>query len=276
MKFTQIRNATTIISYAGKNFITDPWLQAEGSSFTAPSPWDEKNVPSPTSPLPMAPEKVLSGVDAAIITHYHPDHFDPETAAMMDKNMPVFVQSAEDAAAVKTFGFTDVRVLSSEGTVFEGVKLTKTPGQHGEKPEWAAGPSCGVIFTAEGEKILYVAGDTVYYQGVADTIDAFHPEVIVVNACGATIVDQNGPMSEKQAAIVKSLAGMQIGKGRIIMNAEDVLSVCRKAPEAAVIASHMEAVNHASVTRKDLKDFLKAHNAEDRVLIPADGESISF
>lgn len=276
MKFTQIRNATTIISYAGKTFITDPWLQAKGCSFTAPSPWDEQNVPSPTSPLPMTPEEILRGIDAVIITHYHPDHFEPETAAMMDKKLPVFVQSREDAAVVKSFGFTDVRVLSSEGTMFGGVKLTRTPAQHGEKPEWAAGPSCGVVFAAEGEKILYVAGDTVYYKGVSDTIDAYKPEIIVVNACGATIVDSEGPMSEKQAAIVKSLAGMPIGKGRIIMNAEDVLSVCRKAPDAVIIASHMEAVNHASVTRKQLKDYLAANNAENRVLIPADGEVLSF
>ena len=47
-------------------------------------------------------EKVLEGVDACIVTHVHPDHIDMAAdgtvGAALPKNMPVFVQSDEDAA----------------------------------------------------------------------------------------------------------------------------------------------------------------------------------
>ena len=125
---------------------------------------------------------------------------------------------------------------------------------HGEAPERTAGASCGVVFTAREEKTLYIAGDTVYYEGVADILNRYHPEVVILNACGATMA----------------------GVGRLIMGKEDVLSVCHAIPHAAIIASHMEAVNHATVTREELKAYLARHGVMKQVYIPEDGESCEF
>jgi hypothetical protein len=43
-----------------------------------------------------------------------------------------------------------------------------------------------------------------------------------------------------------------------------------------LVASHMEAVNHAALTRAELRAFVKEHRMADRVLIPADGETLSL
>ena len=60
------------------------------------------------------------------------------------------------------------------------------------------------------------------------------------------------------------------------MGTEDVLKVCEAAPDAAIIASHMDAVNHATVSRTELREFLKKHGVDGRVLIPEDGEFLEF
>ena len=64
--------------------------------------------------------------------------------------------------------------------------------------------------------------------------------------------------------------------GRLIMDDADVESVCRAAPNATVIASHMDTVAHASLTRKTLKTALERRGFASRVLMPDDGEEYTF
>lgn len=99
---------------------------------------------------------------------------------------------------------TSVMVLKDEGTDFDGVVLIRTEAMHGESPDQAAGPVCGIILQAAEEPVLYVAGDTVYYKGVEQALEQYRPDVVVLNACGAELM----------------------GLGRLIMGDEDVLKVC--------------------------------------------------
>ena len=61
------------------------------------------------------------------------------------------------------------------------------------------------------------------------------------------------------------------------MDAEQTITVCRAAPEATVIAVHMEALDHGTVSRAELR--AAAENAAirpDQLLIPADGDRITL
>jgi hypothetical protein len=60
------------------------------------------------------------------------------------------------------------------------------------------------------------------------------------------------------------------------MDVEDVALVCRAAPEALVVAVHMEAVNHCVVGREDLRRGLATEGLDGRVAIPADGETLEI
>ena len=112
----------------------------------------------------------------------------------------------------------------------------------------------GVVFTAATEPTLYLAGDTVWYEGVAANLERFRPSVTVLNCCGATLRS----------------------RGRIIMDEEDVLAVCQAAPWTRVVASHMEAVNHGNISREYLRTFVDRLGVGKQVLIPADGETLEF
>lgn len=173
---------------------------------------------------------------------------------MLDKNIPVFAANEETKSKIEGFGYTSVMVLKDEGTDFDGVVLIRTEAMHGESPDQAAGPVCGIVLQAAEEPVLYVAGDTVYYKGVERALEQYRPDVVVLNACGAELM----------------------GLGRLIMGAEDVLKVCEAAPDATIIASHMDAVNHATVSRAGLREFLNEHGKGERILIPEDGEIMEF
>ncbi|MEN3929678.1 MBL fold metallo-hydrolase [Microvirga sp. W0021] len=253
MFIRQIRNATLIIEYAGKKFLVDPMLSAKGTYPGFPGTAND-HLANPLVDLP-APAEQLLDVDAVIVTHMHLDHWDDLAKEIIPKDILMFVQNEEDAVEIQKSGFTNLRVLS-EDTHFDGICMTKTSGQHGsdealDKLGARLGHVCGIVFSHQNEKTLYLAGDTVWNQYVVSNLETYKPDVVIVN-CG----DAQIP-----------------GLGSIIMNASDVEQVCRKVPQATVIASHMEAVNHCMLSRKELREFLIEKGLEKQVLVPDDGET---
>ena len=256
MKIRQIRNATLVIDYAGKRFLTDPWFGPKGG-FPGFEGTPNSHLRNPTVDLPV-PISELTDVDAVILTHVHPDHWDDLAAQSLRKDVPFFVQHFGDRATIKAAGFTDVRVLTGNPE-FEGVKIVKTGGQHGSDAVLQAaydllGEVCGIFLKHPSEKSLYLAGDTVFNAYVQANLATFRPEVVVLNCCDAQVS----------------------GFGSIIMSKEDVHEVCRQAPAAKIMASHMEAVNHATLTRSELRRYLVDHQLTDRVQVPEDGETLTF
>ncbi|WML32695.1 MBL fold metallo-hydrolase [Clostridium sp. OS1-26] len=259
MNFQQIRNATITITYAGKKFLIDPWLADKGAFPPIPAENQESN---PMVDLPMPIDEVIKDVDAVIVTHIHPDHFDEVAIKVIPKGTKMFAQNEEEAEALKSFGFKDVDVLKNNGILFGDIKLIKTNCIHVPDEEVmnyykrfnATSEACGVIFSNPNEKTVYLAGDTIWYDDVKKAIDNNNPDIIILNAGGAQFITG----------------------GHIIMNINDVYEVYKAAPQATIIASHMEAVNHARVTRKALKQFIDENVISSNVLIPADGESYAF
>lgn len=262
MRIEQIRNATIKIHYAGKTFLVDPWLAPKGSMgcFADLSTFrvchkEQARIPMPMCALPFPTEKVLEDVDAYIVTHVHPDHIDMNLDGTikdyLKRDVATFVQSDEDAIVLQKSGFGDVRTLGANSS-FGDIQLMKTPGLHGTlKP---CGPSCGVVFRHPEEKTLYVAGDTIWYSEVERSLASFRPDVVVLNACAAELEDY----------------------GRLIMDDHDVAMVHKAAPCARVIVSHMDTVAHASITRATMRERLQKLGIWDAILMPADGESLSF
>jgi hypothetical protein len=61
------------------------------------------------------------------------------------------------------------------------------------------------------------------------------------------------------------------------MDAEQTAAVCLAAPNATVVAVHMEALDHATVSRADLRACADSQGIpHDRLLIPADDETLAL
>lgn len=259
MKITQVRNATIIVEYNETKFLIDPWLGPKDYMEGFESALNSQ-IRQPRVELPFEIEKTVD-VDAVILTHFHPDHFDEYAVNALNKDIKFFVQSQKDLEIIKSYGFKNLEVMTQQGIDYKNIKLYKTDCQHGKRE--IIKPLCesigmpydamGVVFKSNNEKTLYVAGDTIWCDEVSEAIDKFEPEIIVVNACAATVI--NGE--------------------RLIMNIDDVRQVIKKAPKSTIIASHMDTVSHLTVTRKDLEEFRKKESVKN-LLIPDDGEVLNF
>jgi len=257
MKFQQIRSATSIINYAGTRFLIDPMLSPKGS-FPAFPMTPNDHLLNPTVELPISVDEAIN-VDAVIVTHDHLDHWDDVAKQVIPKNKPLFVQHGKDKATIENLGFTDVRLLN-DNSEYNGIKLIKTTGQHGSD-EVMASPAgellaevSGVVFRHHSEKTVYLAGDTIWNKHVEDSLNMHQPDIVILNAGDAQV----------------------LGFGSIIMNKEDVYKVHQAAPKATLIATHMEAVNHALLSRKNLLAFAVEKRMADKLFVPNDGETITF
>ena len=246
MRIRLLRHATLIVELAGRRLLIDPMLGAPESAPPVEGTANARR--NPLVALPVPANRAVEGVDAALITHLHSDHLDPTAIDLLPPGLPLIGQP-EDEATLRGHGFTAVvPVAHGAEHDLDGIAITATPGRHGTGEIGAAmAPVSGFVLRAPGEPVLYLAGDTIWCEEVASALDAHAPAVVVVNA-GAAQFTTGDP---------------------ITMTGADALAVVEHAPEATVIAVHMEAINHCLEGRA-----AHAEATGGRVRIPADGEWI--
>ncbi len=252
MPYTLIRNATAVLDTGGTRFLIDPMLDPAGHRPAIPNTPNQQ--PNPLVDLPAGWEQMIAAPDALVVTHLHQDHFDDTAVRSLDRSLPVFCQP-EDIDRLREHGFNDLQPVNHEAT-FGEVSITRTGGRHGTgEIGRALAPVSGFVFASPGEPTVYIAGDTIWCDEVAQAIATHRPQVIVVNASGARFLTGDP----------------------IVMTAGDIANVRADAPEALIILVHLEAINHCLETRSYLRDALPALGvAMDRIRIPGDGATVDF
>jgi L-ascorbate metabolism protein UlaG (beta-lactamase superfamily) len=255
MKMQLIRNATLLLDYGGNHILIDPYLAPKGSRPSYVGKGDKVN---PLVELPLTIEQILDGVELVMVSHLHSDHFDPVAHERVPKDLPLFCQPGNEAF-IREKGFQDVIVVDDD-IAWKGIHITRTDGHHGTgEVEGMMGTVSGFVFQAQGEPTLYWAGDTVLCDEVRAAIAQYKPDVIVTHSCGATWADSAGQRS------------------LIVMDDAQTVEVCQLAPDAVVIAAHMEVLDHSTITRAALRACADTAGLDSaRLRIPADGESLEF
>ena len=180
---------------------------------------------------------MVTGLDAVLVTHCHKDHFDETAERLVPRNVPVFCQP-EDEERLRAIDL-DVRPVEDR-LDWDGLVLHRTPARHG------FGAVAEVLAPVSGYVLddLYLAGDTVWYEAVEETIARRAPRVAVVHAGGASFLEG----------------------GLIVMGTDDVHEVVARVP--VVVCVHLEAINHCHLSRAELAAAVPG------AVIPRDGETV--
>lgn len=248
MKLQLIRNATLKLDYAGRTILIDPFFAPKHSrpSYTGRSP-------NPLVDLPAGIETILSGVELVVVSHLHSDHFDPVAQEVVPKHLPLICQPG-DEEVIREKGFTNVIPLLRRFE-WHGISFIRREASHGLGPVVEKmGSVMGFTLEGAGEPKIYWAGDTVFYPAIASTLQEAKPEIVITHSCGAR---WDGDL--------------------IVMDAEQTLAIFGHAPAATVVATHMEALDHATVDRRELRRATDASGIDEaRLLIPNDGDVLTL
>ncbi len=234
MKVTLVRHATLLLETRAGRILVDPMLDPAGER---PPIEDTPNpLRNPLVELPLPAAGVVAGIDGVIVTHLHEDHFDETAAQLLPHDVPLLTQPA----SLDELRARDFAAATADTDSWLGLEVARTSGHHGtgEIGE-ELGPVSG--FVVDG---IYVAGDTIWCDEVAEALARHRPRAIVVNGGGARFLEGDP----------------------IVMTAADVRAV-RDATDAAVIVVHLESINHC-LERRDV------YRAIDGVVVPDDGETI--
>ena len=249
MLIHHIRNATLIVSLGEHRLLVDPMLSDPGAmpGFKMFGGGRRRN---PLVPLPADTKAALDEVTGVVITHEHPDHFDgPALAWIKEKNLPVW-GNCIDLPNLRRKGL-DARERVDNGL---GIDVEVIPSRHGQGLfGWLMGPVAGYFLVHPDEPSLYITGDSVLTPSVMEALQRLRPEVVIVPA-GA--------------------ANMGMG-GDILFSMDELVQIVR-ASQGQVVLNHLEALDHCPTTRAGLRARMDAEGLTARVLIPDDGEKLTF
>lgn len=125
---TFVGHNTVVVRSSTTAIIVDPWLL----------PWSSQ-YPADYQPTVRSE---LGAIDALLITHSHPDHFDPATLLQFNRNIRLLVPAVEResllscdiALRLRQLGFSQVEILEWwQGTQVGDIKVFAVPF-HGEQP----------------------------------------------------------------------------------------------------------------------------------------------
>ena len=157
LRLTYLGHATVMIELDGVRLLTDPVLGRRLGPLRRLGP----------TPDPAA----LGAVDAVLISHGHPDHFDGASLRAI-AGAPLLVVPRGLGLAASRHGHEVREVSPNERVDFGPVRVTAVPARHGRWPRQRRARPIG--FLIEGSMRVYFAGDTALFpamSGLAGRVD---------------------------------------------------------------------------------------------------------
>jgi len=242
LKITYIGGPTAVFEWGGLRLLTDPGFDPPGGEYkTGPV------VLTKTAGPALSPE-LLGRIDAVLLSHDH--HFDN-----LDHSGRKFVEGARQVlttpAGAERLGGGAIGLAnwqSSDLPAPDGrvLRVTGTPARHGPA-HLDRGPVTGfaMAFTDALDKTVYISGDTVWYEGVAEVARRFDVRAAVL-FMGAARVPAVGPEA-------------------LTMTAEDGIQAARALSEATIIPLHYEGWAHFSESREMIANAFGSAGLGNRV-----------
>lgn len=149
VRLTYLGHATVMIELDGVRILTDPVLGQRLGPLRRFGP-----TPDPAE---------IGSVDAILISHGHPDHFDRASLRAVAGAPLLVVPRGLGTSAIGT-GQRVRELTVNDRLDIAGVRVTAVPARHGR---WPLRPGARPIgFLIQGSKSVYFAGDTALYPGM--------------------------------------------------------------------------------------------------------------
>lgn len=224
MIFKQIRDTAFVLDYAGTRFLVNPVLGALEPSVSLGT---------------------LLDVDAVIATDLSGSCFDEAARQLIPRGMKIFVQGEKDAEKLSGCGFSNIEILTENGR-FQYLDIRRTPAFYSRKGQAELNPaSCGVMIMHPVLNSTYIIGNSVWHEGIKETIQRYKPRLIIVNAGNGQLLDDS----------------------KKTMNQDEIAAVHLTMPKARIIA-----VGEKGLEADKLDDFVRDHRMEKSVMIPEEGK----
>ncbi|MGH2455327.1 MAG: MBL fold metallo-hydrolase [Candidatus Limnocylindria bacterium] len=201
-----IGNATVLLTFGDLTILTDPNFVHRGVEVPIGFGLTTTRLTDPALEIDELPP-----LDLVLLSHDHGDHFDALAEARLDRSIPIATTPSASRSLAQR-GFSAVRGLETwTSTELTGgrtrARITALPAQH------AAGPVAAVMPEVMGSLLelfreaadeepalrIYVTGDTVIFDGLAEIAERFpRIDLALLHLGGARVMGLQGSMDAGQ------------------------------------------------------------------------------
>jgi L-ascorbate metabolism protein UlaG (beta-lactamase superfamily) len=227
LSITLIGGPTALIEIDGLRLLTDPTFDAPGT-YQLPHVKLEKL----TGPALSANE--IGDVDAVLLSHdQHSDNLDNSGREFLAKAKRVLTtQVGAKRLGGHAEGLAPWATAELAGKKGDSLTITATPARHGPAGiEPLAGDVIGFVVSSAKSRPIYISGDTVWYEGVAEVAKRFRCGVVLPFAGAA---QTRGPF-------------------HLTMDTNDTIETARAFPDAVIVPVHTDGWAHFRQSASDLR-----------------------
>ncbi len=226
LTMTLIGGPTALIEIDGFRLLTDP-------TFDAPRAYQLPHVKLEKLSGPAMAEDAIGEIDAVLLSHdQHADNLDESGKHFLPRAKRVLTtvigakRLGGHAEGLAPWASTE---LSKNG---RSLTVTATPARHGPAGiEPLAGDVIGFVLTSKDSRPIYISGDTVWYDGVAEVAKRFMAGVVLPFAGAA---QTRGPF-------------------HLTMDTNDTIETARAFPDAVIVPLHTDGWAHFKQNASDLR-----------------------
>ena len=239
-RITLIGGPTALVEFGGFRFLTDP-------TFDEPGDYQLPQVTLTKTSGPAIAAAAVGPVDAVLLSHdQHADNLDNTGRDFLRKALRVLTTAVGakrlggNAEGLTPWQSVD---LSKDG---KSVRVTAAPARHGPAGiEPLAGDVIGFVLTSNDPAIapIYITGDTVWYDGVAEVARRFKIGIVLLFAGSA---QSRGPF-------------------HLTMDTNDAIETAAAFPNATIVPVHHEGWAHFRQSGDDLQKAFRALGFEKRL-----------
>jgi L-ascorbate metabolism protein UlaG (beta-lactamase superfamily) len=248
LRLTYVGGSTALLELGGLRLLTDPTFDPAGTEYPTPVYVLRKTRGPAVAPDGIGP------VDAVLLSHDH--HFDNLDHAghrlLASAREVVTTVAGAGRLGGNAVGLEPWQSCELPAPGGSALHVTATPARHGP-PGGDRGPVIGFMLepTDRPEDAVYVSGDTVWYEGVAEVARRFAPRVAVLFA-GAARVRVAGPAN-------------------LTFTAAEAVAAARAFPRALIVPLHFEGWEHFTESREDVARAFAEAGLADRLRWPVAG-----
>jgi L-ascorbate metabolism protein UlaG (beta-lactamase superfamily) len=246
---TYLNGPTALLEIGGLHFLTDPTFDPAGTTYPLAGYSLHKTGVTPIN------LSAMGEIDAVLLSHdHHLDNLDKAGREFLEHVKRTFTTQegatriGGQAAGLKPWD--SVELLSKSGHV---LRITATPARHG--PEGGdRGPVIGFVLELADSKSqsVYVSGDTVWFDGVAEVNRRFSVGIALLFMGAAKV----------------SVAGSD----HLTFTAGEAVEVARAFSAAKIVPMHFEGWEHLTESRTEITSTFASAGLSDRLLWPTAGQ----
>lgn len=231
---TLIGGPTALIEIGGFRFLTDP-------TFDDPGDYQLSYVSLKKTEWPALLASEVGKIDAVLLSHdQHADNLDLAGRAFLPHARRVLTTKAGAARlGGNAEGLAPWETRELQAANGETITITATPARHGPAGiEPLSGDVIGFVLSSKTNafKPVYVTGDTVWFNGVAEVQRRFEPGLVLLYAGAA----------------------QTRGKFNLTMNANDAIEAACAFAGASIVPLHTDSWAHFTENEDDLDRAFKA------------------